>query len=115
MTFLEIILLILLVIVVVFAIYYFFKGSRGHISLSRPVESRIDDYLDQRFERLIAEWELVQSGKAVQFTRDNEPALARSEAKAASLGSFEKEITATLDNLEVRLAAMEKELEPAKK
>lgn len=115
MTDLEIVLLVLLVIVIVFALYYFFRGSRGNISFTRPVESRIDDYLDQRFEKMIGEWELVRSSKAEQFVRDHEPALARSEAKVASLGAFDKEITSTLDNLEVRLAALEKEFDPAKK
>ncbi|MFA5331558.1 MAG: hypothetical protein WC342_04190 [Methanoregula sp.] len=115
MTTLEIILLILLVVVAVFAIYYFFRGSRGNISFTRPVESRIDDYLDQRFEKMIGEWELVRTTKAEQFVRDHDPALARSEAKVASLGVFDKEITSTLDNLEVRLASLEKDLDHAKK
>ncbi|MDD3136405.1 MAG: hypothetical protein PHF64_07875 [Methanoregula sp.] len=111
MTFLEFLVLILIVIAIIFLIYYFFKGSGGHISPSRPMESRVDEYLDRRFEQLVTEWELVRVPEAERFTRENEPVLKRSENRVAELHMFEQEITSTLDNLEVRLATLEKDVD----
>ncbi|GAB6285621.1 MAG: hypothetical protein STSR0009_18220 [Methanoregula sp.] len=111
MTFLEFLVLILIVIAIIFLIYYFFKGSGGHISLSRPMESRVDEYLDRRFEQLVTEWELVRVPEAERFTRENEPVLKRSENRVAELHTFEQEITSTLDNLEARLATLEKDVD----
>jgi hypothetical protein len=111
MTFLEFLVLLLIAIVIIFLIYYFFKGSGGHISLSRPMESRVDEYLDRRFEQLVTEWELVRIPDAERFTRENDPVLARSENRVAELHTFEQEITGTLNNLEVRLATLEKDLD----
>jgi hypothetical protein len=109
MTVLEWLVLILVIIAILFVLYYFFKGSGGRVSLTRPVESRVDEYLDRRFEQLVAEWELVRTPDAELFTREQEPLLARSEGRIAELQNFEQDITATLDNLEARLATLEKE------
>ncbi len=111
MTILEFLLLIILVVVILFALYYFLKGSGGHVSLTRPVESRVDAYLDQRFEQLVSEWALVRTPEAERFTREHEPVVSRAEDRVAELHTFEQEITGTLDKLEARLATLEKELD----
>ena len=60
MTVLEAILAILLIVVIVIAIYFYFRGAKGKLSITSPVESRVDEYLDRRFESLVTEWALVQ-------------------------------------------------------
>ena len=59
MTPLEAALIIIVVAILLFFIYYYWKGAKGDISLARPVESRVDEYLDRRFELMIEEWSLV--------------------------------------------------------
>ncbi len=103
-------LLLIVVGVVLFIIYYLLKGSTGGIAVTRPLESRIDEYLDQRFENLIAEWSLTTRPKLQKFRAEKSPLVTENETKIAELKTFEKKMKATLDNLEERLDALEKEL-----
>ncbi|MDD1719935.1 MAG: hypothetical protein LUQ25_07745 [Methanoregulaceae archaeon] len=110
MTPLEAVLVILLVAVGLVAIYYFFRGAKGDISLTSPVESRVDEYLDRRFESLVTEWALVRTPQVNRFKEEHESELAKNEAIVSDLNGFEREISATLNRLEERLDALEKEL-----
>ncbi|MCX6698946.1 MAG: hypothetical protein NTV68_03305 [Methanomicrobiales archaeon] len=110
MTLLEIILAILVIVVIVIAIYFFFKGKIGKISLTRPVESRIDEYLDRRFESMVTEWALVRTPAVNRFKAQNEPVLGKNEAKVSELQGFEREINNTLSRMEDRLDILEQEI-----
>jgi hypothetical protein len=102
---------IIIIIVIAFVIYYFFKGtSRAGISLANPVESRVDEYLDRRFESLVTEWGLLRTPAVKRYLGEHEDNLAGNESDAADLRVFEKEIDNTLQRLEDRLDALEKEL-----
>jgi hypothetical protein len=115
MTTLEIILIIVLVAVILLFIYYYFKGAKGDIALTRPVESRVDEYLDRRFESVVTEWALIRTPEVKRFKEEHEPQLDKNEAMVADLDGFEKEISSTLGRLEERLDAVEKELGQAGK
>jgi len=110
MTTLEIILLILFIIVLCLAIYFFFKGAKGNISLTRPVESRVDEYLDRRFESLVTEYALVRTPTVSRFKAEHEPVLAHNEEQIGDLQGFEREVQGTLSRMEERLDDLEKEL-----
>jgi len=110
MTVLEVILLIVLIVVILLFTYYYFKGAKGDIALTRPVESRVDEYLDRRFESVVTEWALIRTPAVRRFKEEHEPQLEKNEAKVSDLDGFEKEISATLGRLEERLEAVEKEL-----
>ncbi len=110
MTPLEIILAILVIVVIVIAIYFFFRGAKGKISLTRPVESRVDEYLDRRFESMVTEWALVRTPAVNRFKGLHEPVLGQNEAKVSELQGFEKEINNSLSRMEERLDNLEKEL-----
>lgn len=112
MTDLETFLIVVIVIIVIaFVIYYFFKGSsKKGLSLTSPVESRVDEYLDRRFESLVTEWALVRTPAAKRFMEEHENHLSGNESSVADLRGFEKEIESTLNRLEDRLDALEKEL-----
>ena len=43
MDLLTFVLLVIILCVVLFLVYYFFRGAQGNISLTRPVESRVDE------------------------------------------------------------------------
>lgn len=45
MTLLEAILAILLIAVIIIAIYFYFRGAKGKLSITSPVESRVDNIL----------------------------------------------------------------------
>lgn len=111
MTPLEVILIVILVVIAGFAIYFFFKGAKGDISLASPMESRVDEYLDRRFESLVTEWALVRTPQARRFVEEHEPQLAADEAEIGDLKVFGDEIGATLNRLEERLEALEKEVD----
>jgi hypothetical protein len=108
MTLIEWLLLILILVVIGFALYYFFRGSSGRISLSHPVESRVDEYLDRRFEDLVQQWSLVTRKDVQAFSHEKEPDLVREEARMAALLEFKGTMEETLANLEARLDALEK-------
>ncbi|MFH0967186.1 MAG: hypothetical protein V1862_05845 [Methanobacteriota archaeon] len=94
----------------IYLVYYFFRGSTGKLSLSRPVESRIDEYLDRRFEHLIEEWSLVRRPRLQKFKDDRNEALDLDEARIQMLRTFENEMKTNLTELEGRLNALENTL-----
>lgn len=110
MTLLEILLIILLVAILLYLIYYFLRGSTGKISLSRPVESRVDEYLDRKFEQMIEEWSLVRRTRLSRFTDEQNQVLNRDEARIAEMKQFESEMKVSLEELEERLDVLEKSL-----
>lgn len=108
--FIDILLIILVVAVIAFMIYYLLKGSKGRLELSRPIESRVDEYLDRRFENLIEEWSLVSRPKLNAFRDRTAQQISGEEQRIADLTKYEEELTATLNSLEGRLNALEKDL-----
>jgi hypothetical protein len=110
MTGVEALLLLILLGILFFVLYYFLKGSTGRIAVTRPIESRIDEYLDQRFENLIAEWSLTTKSKLRRFDKTKAPLLSDGETKVAELKAFEDVMNATLTNLEERMDVLEKEM-----
>lgn len=111
MTLIEILLIILVILVAAFLVYWFFQGSSRRISLRRPVESRIDEYLDRRFERLIEEWDLVQRPRMKRFSDSKNAVLQSNEDQIRTMHASESGITTTLNDLEARLNALESTLE----
>ena len=91
-------------------VYWFFRGAKGELSLARPVESRVDEYLDRRFESIIEEYSLVRTPQLQGFRQLNEPVLAEGEARVQALRKAEEELNATLDDLSKRLDALEKQM-----
>ncbi len=110
MTALEAVLAILLIVVIVIAIYFYFRGSKGKLSITSPVESRVDEYLDRRFESMVTEWSLVRTPTVNRFKAQHEPLLDQNEAKVSDVQTFEREINNTLSGMEDRLDHLEKEL-----
>jgi hypothetical protein len=110
MTPLEIILIVVVIVAVVIAIYFFFSGKKGKISLARPMESRVDEYLDRRFESMVTEWALVRTPEVKRFKEQHGPVLDQGEAKVSELQGFEKEINNSLSRMDDRLDNLEKEL-----
>jgi ABC-type ATPase with predicted acetyltransferase domain len=110
MTAAEVLLVLLVVGILFYVLYYFLKDTTGRIAVTRPVESRIDEYLDQRFEELIAEWSLVTRPRLRKFKKIKSAVLQEDEAKIAEMKTYEKEMKKTLEVLEERLDALEKEL-----
>lgn len=110
MTWLEALALILLVGIMFFLIYYYFRGAKGNIELRRPMESRVDEYLDRRFESIIEEYSLVRSPRVQGFRQLNEPILAEDEGRVQALKQAEKELDTTLNELAQRLDALEKQM-----
>lgn len=110
MTPLEIVLIVLVIVVIIIAIYFFFRGAKGKISLTRPVESRVDEYLDRRFESMVTEWALVRTPAVNRFKGEYEPVLGQNETKVSELHVFEKEMNNSLQRMEERLDNLEKDL-----
>ena len=75
MTPLEAALIIIVVAILLFFIYYYWKGAKGDVSLARPVESRVDEYLDRRFETDDRGMVACQPGKApvIQAVKGPDP------------------------------------------
>ncbi len=109
MTPLEAALLVIVVAILLFLIYYYWKGTKGDVSLARPVESRVDEYLDRRFELMIDEWSLISRTKLQSFRQSKDQVLESNEAKVASLKDFSETMEDSLKNLEDRLDALEKQ------
>ena len=109
MTPLEAALLVIIVAILLFVIYYYWKGAKGGVALSRPVESRVDEYLDRRFELMIEEWSLVSRARLQSFRNSKDQILEANEVKVASLNSFSETMEGTLKLLEDRLGALEKQ------
>ena len=110
MTWLEALALILLVGIMFFLIYYYFRGAKGNIELRRPMESRVDEYLDRRFESIIEEYSLVRTPRVQGFRQLNDPLLADTEGRAQALKKAEEELSASLDDIDKRLDALEHEM-----
>jgi hypothetical protein len=109
MTPLEAALIIIVVAILLFFIYYYWKGAKGDVSLTRPVESRVDEYLDRRFELMIEEWSLVSRAKLQSFRQSKDQILESNEGKVASLKDFSETMDGNLKKLEDRLDALEKQ------
>ncbi|MDI9632653.1 MAG: hypothetical protein QXL43_01015 [Methanolinea sp.] len=110
MTLAEVLLLLILIALIAFALYYFLRGSSGRIDIARPIESRIDEYLDRKFDRLVEEWGLVGRPVAERFRDENLPLIAREEERMAALRKFEREFGEELASLEERIEALEKQV-----
>lgn len=108
--FIDILLIILVIAVVAFMLYYLLKGSKGRLELSRPIESRVDEYLDRRFEDLIERWSLVTQPNLHAFRERTGTLISGEEQRIAGLTSYEQDMTSTIQNLEGRLDALEKDL-----
>jgi hypothetical protein len=118
MDLLSFILIVFCLCVLIFLIYYFIKGAKGDISLARPVESRVDEYLDRRFQNMVEEWQLVSHPKLQQFKEQHYKEIENDEVRLAELKKYESGMQTTLKTLEARLDTVEKELarkDPAKK
>jgi hypothetical protein len=110
MDLLEFVILIAILATVAFIVYWFLRGSSGKISITRPVESRVDEYLDRRFQNLIEEWQLVTQPKLAGFKDRHYPELVEDESRMAEVKRYESEMQEILQKLEGRLDALEKEL-----
>ncbi|KYK34994.1 MAG: hypothetical protein HXS46_01715 [Theionarchaea archaeon] len=115
MTAAEVLLVLVVVGILFLVLYYLLKDTTGRVVVTRPIESRIDEYLDQRFEDLVTEWSLVTRSRLRRFKRDTSPVLSEDETKAAELKVFSTEMKANLDNLEERLDVLEKDLAKTEK
>jgi len=111
MTGLEALLIILIIALIAFLIYYFFRGSSGKVSITRPMESRVDEYLDRRFDQMISEWSLMNKYQVKTFRDKKEKVLTSEEGKVEVLKDFEHDMIDTLARLEERLNALEKQVE----
>ena len=110
MDWLEFLAIVIIVAAAFFLIYYYFRGAKGDIALTRPVESRVDEYLDRRFESLVEEWELVNHPKLQRFKEQKSKELEQDEARLADLKKFELDLENSLTTLESRLDSIEKGL-----
>ena len=110
MTWAEFLVIIILLGILLFLVYYYFSGSSGKVSLRKPMESRIDEYLDRRFESIIDEYSLVRSPHLDGFKQMNGPILDDGEARAHALEKAESDLSTTLDDLDKRLDALEHEV-----
>ena len=106
----EFIILVLFIAAAFFLIYYYFRGAKGDIALTRPVESRVDEYLDRRFENLVDEWELVNQPKLQKFKEQKSKELEQDEVRINDLKKFELDLESSLTKLETRLDGIEKGL-----
>ncbi len=107
---LEFIIIVIILCGLIFLIYYFIRGAKGAISLTRPVESRVDEYLDRRFQSMVDEWQLVSRPKLQKFKEQRSKEIEQDEARLAELKNYESGMQTTLVSLEARLDALEKEL-----
>lgn len=110
MTLVEALLFLVLIFLVGFVLYYYFRGSLGRVEISRPVESRLDEYLDRRFDAMIDEWSLVRRPEAQKFRDEKLADLTQDEKRMAELKGFEKNFGEHLTSMEERLEALEKQV-----
>jgi hypothetical protein len=110
MDLLTFIILVIILCVTLFLVFYFFRGAKGNISLARPVESRVDEYLDRRFQQMVDEWELVSRPRLAAFKEQHMKEIEQDEARLAELKNYEAGMQNSLTSLEARLDTLEKEL-----
>ncbi len=118
MDLLSFIIIVFCLCILIFLVYYFIRGAKGDISPARPVESRVDEYLDRRFQNMIEEWQLVSHPKLQQFKEQHYKEIENDEVRLAQIKKYESGMQTLLKNLEARLDTVEKDLarkEPAKK
>jgi hypothetical protein len=108
---LEFLVIIIFVGAAFFLVYYYFRGAKGDLSVTRPVESLVDEYLDRRFENLVDEWELVNQPKLQRFKEQISKELEQDEARITDLKKFELDLESSLTKLETRLDTIEKHLQ----
>ena len=112
MTWVEALLVIIIIGLIAFLIYYYFRGSSGKVAITKPMESRVDEYLDRRFELMIDEWSLINRSKLQSFLEHEDQTLAKDEARVSALKDFREQMSENLGKLEDRLNALEKQIEP---
>jgi hypothetical protein len=110
MDLLSFIIIVFCLCLLIFLVYYFIKGAKGDISLARPVESRVDEYLDRRFQMMVEEWQLVSHPKLQQFREQHYKEIENNEVRLAEIKKYEAGMQTTLQNLEARLDTVEKDL-----
>jgi hypothetical protein len=110
MDLLTFIILVFILCATIFLVYYFFRGTKGNISLTRPIESRVDEYLDRRFQSMVEEWQLVSHSRLQTFKEQRTQEIEQDEARLSELKSYETGMQTTLQSLEARLDTLEKEL-----
>jgi hypothetical protein len=110
MDWLEFLVIIIFIGAAFFLIYYYFRGAKGDLSVTRPVESRVDEYLDRRFENLVDEWQLIDNQKLQRFKEQKSKELEQDEARITDLKKFELDLESSLTKLETRLDTIEKGL-----
>ena len=106
----EILLIVIIIALIAFILYYYFRGSSGQVSVRRPMESRVDEYLDRHFEQMVEEWSLMDKFQVWTFRENNDPALTQEEQRMNNLREFRQEMTGTLAGLEERLNVLETEI-----
>ena len=112
MTWIEALLVIIVIALIAFIIYYYLRGSSGKVSITKPMESRVDEYLDRRFELMIDEWSLINRPKLQSFLEHEDKTLAKDEARVSVLKDFREQMSENLGKLEDRLNALEKQIGP---
>ncbi|MFZ0004981.1 MAG: hypothetical protein WCC86_02005 [Methanoregula sp.] len=110
MDFLTFIFLVIVLCILLFLVYYFFKGAKGDLAITSPVESRVDEYLDRRFQSMVEDWQLVTKTRLAKFQDQRSSELEQDEARVAELKNYESGMKNTLSSLEARLDVLEKEL-----
>jgi hypothetical protein len=110
MDLLTFIILVLLLCILLYLVYYFFKGAKGDLAISSPVESRVDEYLDRRFQSMVDDWQLVTRTRLAKFQDQHLAGIEQDEARVAELKNYESGMKNTLSSLEARLDVLEKEL-----
>jgi hypothetical protein len=106
----EFIILLVIIGAAFFLIYYYFRGAKGNIALTRPVESRVDEYLDRRFQNLVEEWQLIDQPKLQRFKEQKSGELEQDETRLDELKKFDTDLENSLTKLESRLDIIEKGL-----
>lgn len=82
--------------------------------MRRPVESRVDEYLDRRFARLIDEYGVVRRPEVKRFKEERNAVFDADEAHIKDLKEFGTDFRQDLSALEARLDALEKSFEKKK-
>jgi len=112
--FLTFVVILVIIAIVLYLAYYYLHGSTGKVSLMRPVESRVDEYLDRRFQSILDEYQLVTQTRLRAFREKGEKDLGHDEAQVANLKKFQSETLDNLQAMEARIDAVEKELDQKK-